>query len=344
MYVLTGAIPKNGLCFFLKIMTPAESFAKAIRMETPKKGSRVPIWELEFHGWDLFSNTSLILGAAFTSLSSREQEKALHGNTEIICEVAAKLHFSAVTVPGGYWEIAPGHPAYYWLPDEARMRQIELLKKAAGESFMLVAGNPAVLAMPGADEYMEFAYTLMERPETIEKRAIKMSEKGIREADRLLDLGVGALYTPSDIADNHGPYFDPEQMDRLILPFLDSWASFVHSRGGLSILHSDGNLDTILDKLADTQVQAIQAIDPTAGMDLQRTKRMAKGRLSLCGNIECGLFTAGTPQQIDAATREALASKTDGGLILGASNAIEKELKKENYLEFLKTWQEFGSY
>ena len=249
----------------------------------------VPIWELEFHGWDLFSPHKLMVGSEFTKLSPREKEISLHRNAEIIAAVSQTLHFSAITVPGGYWEIAPGHPAYYWLPGEARIQQIDILRKNLGDQIMLVAGNPAVLAMPGAEEYMEFAYTLMERPELIEKRAIEMYEAGIKEAALLLDLGIGALYTPSDIADNHGPYFNPEQMEQLILPFLEKWAAYVKSQGALSILHSDGNLEPCLEVLANTGVQAIQAIDPTAGMDLKRTMDAVDGRLSLCGNIDCGL-------------------------------------------------------
>lgn len=323
---------------------PSERFASAIKMEKPEPGEQVPIWELEFHGWDLFSPHRLIVGTEFSKLSSREKEKSLHRNAEIFCTVSQDLSFSAITVPGGYWEIAPGHPAYFWLPGEARIQQIEILKKHLGDRIMLVAGNPAVLAMPGAEEYMEFAYTLMEHPEEIEKRAKELYDKGIREADRLIDLGVGALYTPSDIADNHGPYFNPEQMEQLILPFLDQWASYVKSKGALSILHSDGNLESILDVIANTGIQAIQAIDPTAGMDLKRTFEAVGGKLSLCGNIDCGLYTEGTPDQLFTATKEALALKSHGGLILGASNAIEKELKKENYLAVLQAWKEFGVY
>ena len=327
----------------LPMSNKKDLFSRAIRLEEPAPGSRVPIWELEFHGWNHFSDRPLIVGTAFNALSSQEKKHALHQNAEVIADVSELLNFSAVTVPGGYWEIAPGHPAYYWLPEKERLEQIRLLQKAMGDRIMLVAGNPAVLAMPGADEYMEFAYTLMERPHEIETRARELFQSGIEEASRLLDLGVGALYTASDIADNHGPYFNPEQMEQLILPFLDSWAEHVQAKGGLSILHSDGNLTPCLEMIAGTKVQALQAIDPTAGMDLRATKQLTEGRLCLCGNIECGLFITGKPDDVFDATRDALTgSKEKGGLVLGASNAIEKELKKENYLAFLDAWKEHG--
>ncbi|MFH0757002.1 MAG: uroporphyrinogen decarboxylase family protein [Bacteroidota bacterium] len=320
-------------------------FSSAIRHEIPEPGSRVPIWELEFHGWNHFSRQALLVGTGFTALSRAEKAYALVQNAEVVAAVSEMLNFSAVTVPGAYWEIAPGHPAFFWLPEKERLEQIRLLQKTIGDKIMLVASNPAVLAMPGADEYMEFAYTLMERPHEIEARAKALCQSGMAEATRLLDLGVGALYTASDIADNHGPYFDPGQMEQLILPFLDRWATHVQSKGGLSILHSDGNLTPILAMIAGTSIQALQAIDPTAGMELRATKNRVEGQLTLCGNIECGLFITGSTEEVFEATRDALeGSKENGGLVLGASNAIEKMLKKENYLAFLDAWKTHGLY
>lgn len=324
---------------------PADLFRQALQLEAPSPGSSVPLWELEFHAWEIFSGEQVMLGKDFVALSKKEQEAALHRNAEIMSRVSELLDFSALTAPGGYWEIAPGQPAYFWLPEADRLKQIELLVRALDGKIMLVAGSPAVLAMPGAEEYMEFAYTLMEEPEKIEDRASKLCKQGMKEASHLLELGVGAIYTASDIADNHGPYFDPRQMEDLILPFLDKWARHVRSEGGLSILHSDGKLTPCLGQIAETSVHALQAIDPTAGMDLAETKTELKGRLCLCGNIDCGLFFSGRAQAVFESTKEALLKAKDGGgLVLGASNALERVLIKENYLAMLEARDRYGIY
>ncbi len=90
----------------------------------------VPTWELEFHHWDQASGRHLVLGREFAALSAAEQRSALALNADIIVSVAGQLHFAAINVPGSYWEIAPGVPAYFWLPDEARLKQVELLARA----------------------------------------------------------------------------------------------------------------------------------------------------------------------------------------------------------------------
>jgi hypothetical protein len=37
----------------------------------------------------------------------------LHENADIIASVSRALGFAAVTMPNGFWEVAPGEPAYY---------------------------------------------------------------------------------------------------------------------------------------------------------------------------------------------------------------------------------------
>ncbi|NQT27504.1 hypothetical protein HQ585_19275 [candidate division KSB1 bacterium] len=48
----------------------------------------VPIWEFEFHPWNLFHKNSVIVGTAFQNLPSNQQDKVLHSNAEVmaVCE------------------------------------------------------------------------------------------------------------------------------------------------------------------------------------------------------------------------------------------------------------------
>jgi uroporphyrinogen decarboxylase len=96
---------------------------------------------------------------------------------------------------------------------------------------------------------------------------------------------------------------------------------------------------------AETAVDALQAIDPPAGMDLATTKALVGDRLCLCGNVDCGLLLTGTPAQVEAATAELLETcKAGGGLVLGASNAVQPEVPMENYRAMLAAWKAQGDY
>ena len=95
-----------------------------------------------------------------------------------------------------------------------------------------------------------------------------------------------AVFTASDLADNSGPFFKIEQMHRFILPYLDRWASQCKAMGLYTILHTDGKLPpSYLEAIAETAVDALQAIDPVAGMDMATTKAIVGDRLAFAEGI-----------------------------------------------------------
>jgi uroporphyrinogen decarboxylase len=305
----------------------------------------VPIWELEFHAWDQVTGRHIVLGKEFCALSAAEQERALAGNVEVLLSASQALDYAALTVPGSYWEIAPGEPAFYWLPPTARFRQIELLRQACDGELMLVAGSGGVMSMPGASNYVEFCYELFDAPEAIDERAAAALKHGLEMARRLRDAGIEAVFTASDIADNRGVFFHPEQLERFVLSNLRRWAVAVKEMGLYAILHTDGDVQSCLEELAESGLDALQAIDPVAGMDIRQVKTQVGDRLCLCGNVDCGELVMGTPEEVYASTRDLLLDcKAGGGLVLGASNAVQTEAPIANYMAMIEAWREFGGY
>jgi uroporphyrinogen decarboxylase len=318
-------------------------FAAAMECRQPPRA--VPVWEIEFQAWDAASGKHMMLGKELESLSPAGQESALHSNAEIMLWVAREMHFAALTVPGGYWEHAPGVLAYYCLPPEARVRQIQILRKLAPADLTLVAVAYAVIAMPGATDYEAFAYRLFDAPDEVEQSARDVLKGGLRAARELRDLGIEAVVTSSDIADNKGVYYSPSQMQRFVLPYLHQWATAIREMGMYAIMHTDGNINACLDDLADSGLNAVQAVDPTAGMDIVAAKRQVAGRLCLCGNVDCGLLLTGRPEQVYQATRQLLLDcKTGGGFVLGVSNAVQPDVPIENYRAIIQAWRDQGRY
>jgi uroporphyrinogen decarboxylase len=162
----------------------------------------------------------------------------------------------------------------------------------------------------------------------------------------LRDVGAEAVFTASDLADNSGPFFSMAHMRRFILPDLDRWAQQCKAMGLYTILHTDGRLPPPwLDAIADTAVDALQAIDPTAGMEMAATKAQVGDRLCLCGNVDCGLLCSGTPDEVELSTMALLCDcMAGGGFVLGASNAVQREVPAENYRAMLAAWKRCGTY
>ena len=76
---------------------PRDDMIAALHCRTP--AGAVPVWELEFHGWNAASGRQVVLGRQFEALSDAQQERAMHANAAIIAAVASDLGFAAVTVP-----------------------------------------------------------------------------------------------------------------------------------------------------------------------------------------------------------------------------------------------------
>jgi len=62
--------------------------------------------------------------------------------------------------------------------------------------------------------------------------------------------------------------------------------------------------------------------------------------------VDCShLMTPGTPEEVAAATREALRKGAPGGgYILSSSNSIHSTVKPENYTAMLSTLRRYGRY
>jgi uroporphyrinogen decarboxylase len=305
----------------------------------------VPIWELHFHCWNQASGEHFVIGREFEGLSPSEQERALAVDAEIMIKVAEQLHFAAVTIPDGYWEMAPGVPSYYWLPEQARYLLAQRINQISGSDFMVIAAAGGVMGMPDPENYVEFSYKLFDAPEEIDEMARNKLAKGVERVRKMRDAGVEAVYAAADLADNHGPYYSPRQMNRYVLPYLKKWAAYVKEMGLYAILHTDGNINPILNSLVDSGIHALQAIDPIAGMDIRKVKSLVGQKICLVGNIDCGLLFNGPEEAIFTETRDLLLDcKPDGCFVLGASNAIQRETPIEHYLSLVRSWEIFGSY
>ncbi|MBL8025308.1 MAG: hypothetical protein JNL74_02795 [Fibrobacteres bacterium] len=304
--------------------------------------NKVPIWDLEFHPWQKFTNKPFKVGVEFQKLSEKEKEIQIGVNAEVFAEVSQKLNFSAVTVPGGYWETAPGDPAFYWLPKEYRWKQTKLVREMLSHDIMTVAITGGVMAIPGASEYVEFSYKLFDAPEEVDAIARKRLNGGLELMEKAKETGADIVVTASDIADSKGPFFNMEQMERFVLPYLCEWVDTVHKHDLMSTIHTDGQITPLIEKICDTGVQGIQAIDTVAGMKMAEALKIADGRSALCGNVDCGNLVAGTPETVYAETTLLLKSCAPfKRWVLGASNAVQFEAPKENYEAMISARNDF---
>jgi uroporphyrinogen decarboxylase len=182
----------------------------------------------------------------------------------------------------------------------------------------------------------EFAHALMD----------KVLEATIAMARRAIRAGADLVFLGDDYAHNFAPMMSPAHFGEFVQPRLQQMIAAIHEEGAFCVKHSDGNLWSILEMIVDAGPDAINPLEPAAGMDLKRAKEQYGERVCLIGNIDCGeLLSHGTVDQVEGAVRRCIADgATAGGFILSSSNSIHSSVKPENYLAMVRAGQQYGAY
>ena len=171
----------------------------------------------------------------------------------------------------------------------------------------------------------------------------EVNETIIRQAVR---AGVDIVVLGDDYASNIGPMFSPEVFKKFILPRFTRIVDAIHEEGAFCIKHTDGNIYSLLDMIVDAGVDAINPIEPTAGMDIRVVKERYGKRVCIAGNIDCGeLLSHGTAAEVEQAVRDCIAAASPGGgHIVTSSNSIHSSVKPENYLAMVRAVHKYGRY
>ena len=154
------------------------------------------------------------------------------------------------------------------------------------------------------------------------------------------------LVLADDYADKNGPLMSPRHFREFILPGLQRAVDNGHRAWAYVVKHSDGNILPLMDMIVGTGIDAINPIEPAAGMDIGVVKQRYGDRIALVGNIDCGeLLSHGSVEQVQRVTRETIRTAAPGGgFCISSSNSIHSSVKPENYLAMVETARACGAY
>ena len=316
-------------------LTPRERFIKALKRE-PLVG-RVPHFEL------VFFLTLEGIGKIHTSQQGygqwdqmEEKERQLHReyNADMFIETAEKYEHSAIFLhpnPGSF---------------EETCRLIDTIRDKSGDKFFIMLHGDATYSIPGGNGMTEFAYRMIDDPdgmkaeaETYVVNALKMGEEYKKHTS------VDGFALCSDYCLNTGPFLSPNQFSEFVTPYLAKLIKGYRDMDFYTIKHTDGNIMPILDQLAQTEPDALHSIDPQAGVDIAEVKRLIGDKISLCGNVNCGLLDTGTDEQVAESVRYALKSgMPNGGYIFCTSNCVYTGMRLARYEMMLDIWRKEGNY
>ena len=182
----------------------------------------------------------------------------------------------------------------------------------------------------GMEDMMVWCLTDEESMETF---ARKMMAYEVGRAHRFLDHGAELILIADDIAFNSGPLLPPASMERLAWPIYTEMIQQIKAHREVPVLlHTDGDIRTLLEPIAACGFDGLQSLQPSAGVDILEVKRRFGQRLCLWGNLDLDrLMPFGTPQEIAEEVRRLCSTVgRDGGFLLSTCNILIDAIPLEN--------------
>ena len=320
--------------------TPRERFIAALErkpLSDPVVAGRVPHFEL------VFFLTMEAFGRVHPShrdysqwLQMEEKERELHRRdmAELFVATAERYGHSAIFVhpnPGTFEECA---------------RVIHLIREKTGDRFFIMKHGDVTLGIPEGSQMAEFCYRLADEPEKVKSESARLVDQALEKALRQKSLGgLDGFALCTDYCFNTGPFLSPRQFSIFVAPYLKELIQGYRELGFYTIKHTDGNIMPIIDQLVDANPHALHSLDPQAGVDIAKVKRLYGKRVCLIGNVNCGLLDTGTDEEVIGSARYALSQgMPGGGYIFSTSNCIYTGMALKRYELMLEVWRQEGNY
>lgn len=226
-----------------------------------------------------------------------------------------------------------------------RLYGLEQMKKLVGNEFavMVVIRDPFAHAweMFTAKNFVHWMY---EKPQVVRKAIEKLADFNVAVLKRLREVGVDLVFSGGDYSEKNGPMVPLHFFRDVVFPNLKRQVEETHRLGVKFVKHSDGNLNPLLQDLAQL-VDGLHSLDPTAGMDIAATKSKYGEKLILIGNVAVDNLCRKTTKEVVQETKECLKrAAPNGGYILSSSNSWYADAKLRNCLAMVETARKYGRY
>jgi uroporphyrinogen decarboxylase len=316
-------------------MTPRERFIAAL--ERRPLAGRVPHFEL------VFFLTMEAFGKVHPShrkydqwdqMSPEEQELHRREMADIYIRTAERYEHDAIFI----------HPNPRRMDETLHL--IDRIRERTGDRYFLMKHGDATYSIPSGDKMLEWAVKVYEERDEVLAEADRRVDEALEEAETLRRHGgLDGFALCSDYCFNNGPFVRPSLFSEVVTPFLTRLIAGYRSLGFYTIKHTDGNIMPILDDLVAATPDALHSLDPQGGVDMAVVKRLVGDTVTLIGNVNCGLLSSGTDEEVIASARYALQhGMPGGGYIFSTSNCIYTGMPLRRYDLILDVWRREGIY
>jgi uroporphyrinogen-III decarboxylase len=143
----------------------------------------------------------------------------------------------------------------------------------------------------------------------------------------------------------------PTAFDYLITPFDAPLFDLIHRYGGKVIAHHHGNINVILERIANLGADGIQPVEepPVGDCIMADAERRVGDRLCIIGSVQYDDFARLTPDKMEALVKRQIYDAAVGGRMILAPTAGPyashlTHRQQENTLRFIEAGLKWGRY
>lgn len=223
--------------------------------------------------------------------------------------------------------------------EDADFSQLELASK------IMPAGMKILASVSGALEpvmwlmgYTPFALALHDDPDLVRAIFDRLAAIYTPVAQALLDMdSVAGLFVGDDMGFKTATMISPDHMREYVLPYHRRLAELAHERDKVYVLHSCGNLETIMeDLIEDVKVDAKHSYEDVI-QPVEHFHATYGKRLGVVGGIDVDFLCRKSEQEVRQRVREVLdACMPAGGYTLGTGNSVANYIPPANFLAMVQ--------
>lgn len=183
-----------------------------------------------------------------------------------------------------------------------------------------------------------------EHPREMKRLGEALVEYYKQVARSLAKTGVDGWLTSDDLGGQKALMFSPATFREFLKPWFEAVIAECHKHGLHFWLHSCGQLSEIMEDFCEIGLDVLHPIQAGV-MDYRAVAQRFGGRITFFVGIDVQyLLPTGTAKQVKQSIKETIDifDRPEGGLILGAGNAITCETPLENIEAYLDTITDYG--
>ena len=237
---------------------------------------------------------------------------------------------------------------YPWpVPGQLDTRKFELAAKLLPEGMCLTAACHSIFEyVTWLMGYETLCYKLYDEPDLVDAMFERVGQLHLAAAQVLVQLDrLEVLLGGDDMGFKTGTMIGPEDLKTKSLVWHKKIAAVAHAHGKPYVLHSCGNLESIMDFLIDeVKIDARHSFEDVHSPVTEQKQKYGH-RLALAGGIDMDVLCRSTPEQVHAYTRRVLeVCMPGGGYCLGSGNTVANYVPIDNYLAMLEEGVASGVY